>query len=290
MKKIAVTTDSASDMPEAFAKKNNITVIPFHIDLENVKEFSGNLFEKMRQADNKGVASSVKTSQPSLQQYLTVFKDKLEEFEEIIHVSISSKLSGAYNSAMQAKKFLGKDANRVHILDSEIGSGAQTLLVLDIIEDLKKELNTEQIINNFKENIKRNFLFFVWEDGKWLKNGGRLPAILPIGLQKMKQMNIGLVMRAKNGLLKPMAIKRNVIDIATPLFEEFNKTNKNFKGKIKAIITHADNEKEADKLKKMLLSLNNVEIIYTDIMSAVLGSHAGPGLVVLNFEQYENSN
>jgi len=286
MTKIGITTDSASDLAEEIVKKYNIGIANFKVDLQKIKDLPGNIFEKMREAQRQGIDSAVKTSQPSIQEYLKIFKKGLEDFEEIIHVSMSSGASGAYNSAMQAKKFLGKDSERIHILDSEEASGAQSLLIIGALEDIEKKLNAEEIISNFNKRIKNTFLYFTYDDPKWLISGGRVPFLAGFGLKKMKEMNIGLLMHTKDGVIKPLTLKKNMKDLATPLFEEFKKKTKNIQSQIKVIITHADNPSEANKLREMLNSMENVDVLYSSIMDVVLGAHTGPNTLLINF-QYE---
>ena len=283
MKKIGITTESAADLKEELIEKYNIGIVNFRADLEKIKHIPGNVFEKMRRAEEQKIDSTIKTSQPSIADYLNVFKKKLEEFEEVIHISISSKVSGAYNSAMQAKKFLGAQGEKIHILDSEKASGAQAFLTLKTIEDIEKGLNLKEILENLNERIKKTFLIFMYDNPKWLKASGRFPKIAQIGLQKMKDFNIGIVMREKEGVIRPMTIKKNIKDLAEPLFDEFKKFTKNTKNKISIIITHGDNEKEAIKLKQKLETLNNIEVLYISLLDVVLGAHAGPGSLLLNF-------
>jgi DegV family protein with EDD domain len=288
MKKIGLTIDSNGDIPDNIIKENNISVIDFHIDFGNFESFKGNIFEKQRQGDKEKKEGGIKTSQPSLQKYLTTFKEKLNEFEKVVHVAFISKASGAYNSAIQAKKFLGKDAERVYILDSETGSGAQGLLMMKVLEDVKKNINIEKIIENFNKNVKNNFLIFTYDDPKWLFAGGRMPKILPFGLQKMKKMHIGMIMGVRDGMIKPITMKRNFFELATPLFEEFQKKTKDFKGKIDVIISHGDNLEQANKLKELLSSVKNVDIKSISLLDVVLGAHTGPNTLVLSWQQYEN--
>lgn len=283
MKKIGITTESAADLSEELIKKYNIGIVNFKANLEKIKDIPGNIFNKMRVAEEKGIESVVKTSQPSIAQYLDLFKKKLEEFEEIVHISVSLKVSGAYNSAMQAKKFLGKQSEKIHILDSEKASGAQAFLALKAAEDIEKGLDLKEIIDNFNKRIKETFIIFMYDNPKWLKAGGRFPKIAQIGLQKMKDFNIGILMREKEGVIKPMAIRRNVKNLADPLFDEFKKFTKDTKKKISVIISHADNIKEVNELKQKIETLENTKVLYVSLMDVVLGAHAGPNTLVLNF-------
>ena len=286
MKKFGLTIDSSGDLSKEFLKENDIDVIDFHIDLGEFESVEGHIFEKQRTGEKLGKKGGVKTSQPSLQKYLTAFKKKLSEYEKVIHLSFTSGASGAYNAAIQAQKFLGQDGQRIIILDSETGSGAQGLLMDSIVSDIKKNLLLDEIIDNFKKNIKNNFLIFTYDDPKWLFAGGRMPKILPYGLQKMKQMKIGVIMCVKDKRIRPYSIKRNFFELATPLFEEFEKKTSGIKEKINVIISHGDNPEQANKLKSLIEIKNNVEIKNIDLLDIVLGAHTGPNTIVLSW-QYE---
>jgi len=287
MQKIGLTIDSSGDLSKEFIEKNDIDVVDFHIDLGEFESIDGHIFQKQRTGEKLGKQGGIKTSQPSLQKYLNAFKKKLNEYEKVIHLSFSSGASGAYNAALQAKKFLGIEGERITILDSETGSGAQGLLMIEIIKNIKENLNLEKIIEKFKSNVKNNFLIFAYDDPKWLFAGGRMPKILPYGLQKMKQMKIGVIMCVKDKKIRPYSIKRNFFELATPLFEEFEKKTNGIKEKINVIISHGDNPEQANKLKQLIEKRENVEIKNIDLLDIVLGAHTGPNTLVLSW-QYEN--
>jgi len=287
MQKIGLTIDSSGDLSKEFIEKNDIDVVDFHIDLGEFESIDGHIFQKQRTGEKLGKQGGIKTSQPSLQKYLNAFKKKLNEYEKVIHLSFSSGASGAYNAALQAKKFLGIEGERITILDSETGSGAQGLLMIEIIKNIKENLNLEKIIEKFKSNVKNNFLIFAYDDPKWLFAGGRMPKILPYGLQKMKQMKIGVIMCVKDKKIRPYSIKRNFFELATPLFEEFEKKTNGIKEKINVIISHGDNPEQANKLKQLIEKKENVEIKNIDLLDIVLGAHTGPNTLVLSW-QYEN--
>ena len=283
MKKLGITTESAADLSEKIIEKYNIGIVNFKVDLERVKDFPGNVFEKMRAAEKQKVDSIVKTSQPSIADYINLFKSKLEDFEEIIHISTSSKVSGAYNSALQATKFLGEKASKIHVLDSLKSSAAEGLLVIKAQEDILKGLSLKEIVNNFNQRIKDTFIIFMYDKPIWVQAGGRFPKITQVVLRKMKDFNISIVMREKGGVLKPMTIRKNVKELAEPMFEEFKKFTEKTKRKISVVIVHADNEKEAFKLKEKVETLKNVKVLYIKMLDVVLGAHAGPGSLLINF-------
>ena len=287
MKKIGLTIDSKADLKDEYLKENDIEVVDFTIDYGKFESLEGNIFNKQREGFKLGFKEGIKTSQPSLKKYLDAFKSKLKEFETVVHLSFSSGASGAYNAANQALKFLGEDGKRVLILDSETGSGAQGLLMMRIVEDIKKNLNLEKIVENFNTYKKNNHLIFAYDDPRWLFAGGRMPKILPYGLEKMKQMKIGVIMCVRNKTIKPYSVQKNFFELATPLFKEFEKKVKGVSSKISVIISHGDNLEQANKLKTLVESVKDVTVESVSLLDVVLGAHTGPNTIVLSWQIHD---
>ena len=174
--------------------------------------------------------------------------------------------------------------NNYLILDSEKSSAAQGLLVLKTQEDVDLGLSLKEVLNNFKERVKNTFVFFMYDEPKWLKAGGRFPKIAQIGLQKIKDFNVSLVLREKGGVIRPVAFKKNATNLVDPLFDEFKKFTKGVEKRINVVITHGDDMIQANKLRKKLETLKNVKVLYIKLLDIVLGAHIGPNALVINFE------
>jgi fatty acid-binding protein DegV len=122
---------------------------------------------------------------------------------------------------------------------------------------------------------------------KWLASSGRISHFLASWLERMQKIGIRPLLGTKEGKIKPIGIKRGAKDVATALFKEFKaKISKFTKNKkIKVAITHADNSKEAEKLRKMLSLIENCEIVFVNLLGNVLGGLAGPGTVTLAWQE-----
>jgi DegV family protein with EDD domain len=287
--KIGLVADEAFDLPQEIIEKYRIGVAKFKIDLQELKDLPGNIYQKTREAEKRGISSTVKTSQPSINDFLSVFKEKLNEFEEIFCVTISSKLSGTYNSALQAKKFLQKEfQDKVHIIDSLNGSAGEGLVALKIIELIKSNFNSQEINSKIKESIEKTKLLGVYHSPKWLEASGRFPRFVPAMMQRAEKMSIKPIFGMKNGKLSIAGIKRNVSDLSSALFEEFEKSTKKAREngkKIIVAITHADNDNQAQKLKEMVLSLKNTEVAFINLTCFPIGGHIGPNSLVLAWQE-----
>jgi len=279
-KNIGIVADEAVDLSEKIIKENDISIVNFKLELGELEKFPGNIYEKMRTAEKQGKISFVKTSQPSINDFAKAFNEKLKEYKEIICFTISSKVSGTYNSAIQAQKFLSSELKeRVHVFDTLNGSAGEGLIALKAIELIKQKLHIKEIINKLSEEIKNTHLLGIYENGKWLEASGRIPRFINKGAERI---GIKPVFGFKDGKLKIVAIKR-VQEVADILFEEFKKKIEPNKKTI-AAITHADNEPQANKLKDLLSKLN-IDVAFNTMVCLPIGGHIGPGALVLSWYQ-----
>jgi len=283
--KIGLVADEGGDLPKNLIEKYEISIVPFKVDFGEMKNLKGNIYEKIKKAEKRSLKPFIKTSQPSVGDFLKVFKEKLEKFEEIICITITSKHSGTFNSAVQARNFLKENLkNKVHIVDSLNGSCGEGLIVLKAASLIKKGLNLKEILENLKKSISKTNLIAILKDPKWLETSGRIPHILAEVLRKFQKIGIRPLIGVKRGKVKFVGVKKGK-EIATCLFKEFeSKLSKFKKEKIKVAITHADNLKEALKLKKMIEKIKNCEIVFINLISEVLGGLAGPGTVALAWQ------
>ncbi len=288
--KIGFVTDEVCDIPEEIINENDISVVRYKLDFQELSEIPGNIYQKIREGEKRGIKNLlIKTSQPSINDFLSVFKEKLEKFEEVLCITFSSKISGAYNSAIQAKKFLEKELqDRVHIFDSLRGTGCEGLIVLKAISLAKEKMPIPNIISNLTKEIPNVKMLAMYKNSRWLEASGRFPTIGNMIINQAEKIDIKPIFGFKNGKLNIVTIKRNVKELSIALFEEFEKTTRNARkaeNKIKIAITHADNIEEVEKLKTMILSLKNTEISFVNLLCFPVGGHVGPGTLVIFWKQ-----
>lgn len=279
--KMGLIIDEGADLTPELVQKYRITVVPFKIELGKMANLSGTIYQRIREAEKRGIKSFVKTSQPPVGDFLSAFNEKLKSFEKVICITITSKHSGTFNSALQAKKFLTKDnQERVFIVDSLSLSVAEGLLVLEAAALIEKYLGSEDVFKELQKLIKEVRVAFVLEDPKWIAASGRIPRFLAGWISKMQKIGIRPILGLKNGTIKAIGIKAGVKDMASALFKEFD--SKVSKEKLtKIAISHADNLEEMEKLKKMLEERGKGEIILINVIGNVLGGLSGPGALAI---------
>lgn len=186
MKKIAIVTDSNSNITQQEAKElKDVYVIPmpFIVDgeefFEDVNLTQEGFYQKLL------AGADISTSQPSVGQVTELWDELLKNYDQIVHIPMSSALSESCNSAKNyAKEYNG----RVVVVDNRRISITLRQSVLDALTLAKKGYDGEEIRQELEETQSDSSIYIMVDTLKYLKKGGRItPAAAAIGtLLKIK--------------------------------------------------------------------------------------------------------
>ena len=287
MKKIGLVVDERADLPKEIIEKNQIATIPIKMDWPDIENLPGeNTFQKMREAEKRGIKGFGKTSQPSPKDFLDSFKKQLEKFDKIFCLALTSKLSGTYNSAIQAKDLLEPEQKeRIFVVDTLNITCGEALLVLKAIDLINEGEDVEEIIKELEKLIPRVRLYGMLEEIKWLEASGRISHTLANWVRRMQKIGFRPIIGIKKGVIKAIGIKAGAKDIPTALFHQFEAKTKQFRNrgkKIRVAITHGDNFEGAQRLKELIeKNLKNTEVVFINLIDNVLGVLVGPDTLIL---------
>ena len=287
MNKIGLVVDERADLPKEIIEKNQIATIPIKMDWPDIENLPGeNTFQKMREAEKRGIKSFGKTSQPSPKDFLDSFKKQLEKFDKIFCLALTSKLSGTYNSAIQAKDLLEPEQKeRIFVVDTLNITCGEALLVLKAIDLINEGEDVEEIIKELEKLIPRVRLYGMLEEIKWLEASGRISHTLANWVRRMQKIGFRPIIGIKKGVIKAIGIKAGAKDIPTALFHQFEAKTKQFRNrgkKIRVAITHGDNFEGAQRLKELIeKNLKNTEVVFINLIDNVLGVLVGPDTLIL---------
>ena len=278
-----VTEGNITLLPQKILERYQIEMADAIVDWPAGENLPGeNIFQKMREAEKRGIKEFPKTSQAIPKSYLDAFKKQLEKFDKVLCISISSKLSGCYNSACQAKEMLLEEQrDRVYILDTLQAAAGQTLLVLRAIELIQEQREINEVIEEIKKLIPQTHLYIVFEDPKWIEAGGRVNKSQANWIRRMKKLNLHPLMTIKDGIVT----KGGIIfakDMAETLFKKISKESQRARkeGKrIRVLIQQADNPEGAEKLRQSLKEIK-AEVPFVSLASPVIAAHTGPGTLI----------
>ncbi len=244
-----------------------------------------NTFQKMRELAKRGDKSFGKTSQPAVKDFLDKFEQQLARFEKVICITITSKLSGSYNSANQAKGYLKpEDQKRLFIVDSLSVSSGQALLVMKAVDLMNENKTAEEIVAELEKFVPQVRSVLILEDIKFVEASGRISHFAATLVHGMAKAGIRPVLAIKNGVLAPTGLKTGAKDIPTVVFSQFERDAKDLvkEGKkIRVAIAHGDDPQGAQRLREMIENnFKNVEVAFVNIIDNVLGVLAGPNAIV----------
>ena len=276
MAKVGIRTDSNSGITQKQADELGIFVLPmpFMVNeetfFEDISLSQEEFYERLANGDD------VVTSQPSPESVMNLWDKVLKEYDEIVHIPMSSGLSGSCQSAMMlAQDYDGK----VQVVNNQRISVTQRQSVMDALKLAGQGKNAAEI-KDFLEKDKFNSSIYIMLDTLYyLKKGGRItPAAAALGtLLKLKP-----VLQIQGDKLDAFAKARTTSQGKTIMMnaiknDMINRFGGVDKDKIWLQIAHSHNEAAAAVFKEELLEVFPGFDVYTDPLSLSIACHIGPG-------------
>lgn len=286
MKTTSIIIGNSASIREEDVKKFGLIVVPFIMEWPEGEGLKGeNIFEKMREAERQGVKTTPKTSQPSIGLFKKAFEEGLKDAENVLAITISSEISGTYNSAVQAKKMFDEETQKkIYILNSLNADLSESLLAIKAAEMTEQGKSTEEIFKNLEALLPEIFLFAMLESPKWLEAGGRISHAMSVILSQMQKIGMRPILAIKDGVIKPANLKMQASDTAEAMFRQFEDVIKKPLSENKSYrtaISHADNLEGAQKLRTLIEEkYPQVKIEFISLTSMVIGCHVGPGALI----------
>jgi len=286
MEKIGIVTEETTFLPQEIINKYQIVFVPVRLHWPEIENLPGeNTFQKMREMEKRGIKSFGKTSQPSMKDFLDAYNLQLSRFDKVICPTLTSKHSGSYNSAVQARNFLEPEKQaRVFVFDSQNASCGQSLITLKITDLIEGGKSAEEITREIKEFLPKVHFYLMLEDPKWLEASGRINPLVANLLREMIKRDIRISITFKGGKLTPSGIKIGARDIPNSLFKQFEAERKKFKAegkKIRIAIFHGDWPEGVQRLREMVEKEKNIEVVSLHIIDNVIGAITGPNTLIL---------
>ena len=282
MSNIAIVTDSNSGILQSEAKELGIFVLPmpFFIDEKLHREEIDLSQEAFYQILSEN--GDVSTSQPSPADITDLWDEVLKSYDEIVHIPMSSGLSGSCQTAMM----LADDYDgRVHVVDNQRISVTQKLAVFDAVNMVKAGMSAAQIKEKLTEEKLIASIYIMVDTLKYLKKGGRItPAAAMLGtVLKLKPVLTiqGEKLDAYAKVRGQKQAKKTMIEAMKKDMEErFAEERK--AGLMELAVAHTNNFAEAESFKAELQNVfPDVPLRFVDPLSLSVSCHIGPGALAV---------
>lgn len=279
---------STADLSKEHFERIDVHYIYFHYEIDG-ERYDDDLgqsipFDEFYRRMAEG--AETKTSQINVSEFLDYFRPFLEQGKDILHVTLSSGISGVLNSAQVAAETLREEYpdRKIYIVDS-LGASSGYGLIMDTIASMRDEGKTIDEVKDWLEEHKLNLhhwffstdLTFYIKGGRISKSSGMIGNILNI-CPLLNMDNLGrLIPRYK------IRGKKKVIKATVDKMEECADDGKDYSGK--CFLSHSgcleDAKEVARQIKERFAKLNGNVLINN--VGTTIGSHTGPGTVAVFF-------
>jgi len=271
---VKIVTDSISDLPLQVAKELGITVVPAYIHFgmdtyrDGIDLTTEQFYDKLRRSKILPV-----TSVPSPGTFSEAYDRLAEQTDEIIVITLTSKLSGTYQVALQSIGLMTRKC-RVEVIDSQWAVMAQGFIVITAARAARAGASFDEVLDIAHRNISRVDMRAAFDTLEYLERGGRIgKAQSLIG----SILRINPIIGMRDGEVCPFGRERSRAKAIDHLCN-FAMSFSNIEG---LAIEYAVNRDEAEKVVERLGSKFPKERIYRSRASPVIGTHTGPGLLVV---------
>lgn len=277
MGKIAIITDSNSGITQRQAKVMGIYVLPMPFFINGEMYFEDITLTQEEFYQRLAEDADISTSQPSPADVMELWDDVLKEYEEIIHIPMSSGLSSSCETAMSlAQDYEG----RVHVVDNQRISITQRQSVLDAMKMAEKGMSAEEIVDALMKEKLEASIYITVDTLKYLKKGGRVTAA---GAALGTVLNIKPVLQIQGEKLDAFAKVRGFKAAKKKMLDAMEKDiTERFAGKkVLLMAAYTCSAGEAEEWKKEIEARFPGYEVHMDPLSLSVSCHIGPGSMAI---------
>lgn len=282
MSKTAIITDSNSGITQAEGKKLGITVIPMPFTIEGNDYFEDINLSQEEFYRLLAQNAEISTSQPAVGDLMDTWENLLKEYDDIVHIPMSSGLSSSCQTAITfAEEFDG----RVQVVNNQRISVTQRQSVLDAIKLAENGKNASEIKKILEDTKFDSSIYIMVDTLKYLKKGGR---VTPAAAAFAEILNLKPVLQIQGDKLDAFSKARGIKSARSIMIQAMKKDiEKRFGGfpveepNVYLQIAHTNNLDAALSFKEEIEKEFPGYDIYVDHLSLSVSCHIGPGSLAL---------
>ena len=273
---IKIVTDSTSYIADKYIKEYDIKVVSLNVIINEVSSREMDIENKVFYEDVKNSKEIPKSSQPTPEEMLNIFKEIVEAGDSIVGIFLSSKMSGTYSNANMIKDMILEDYPDadIHILDSKTNCMQMGFAVIEAARAASEGKSIDEVINAANHVINNSRFLFTPETLEYLKKGGRIGGAAALFGNVLQIKPILTVVNGETSVFKKVRTRKKAIEeIVKTVLEEIET-----KGFGDIVVHHINCQEDGLKLAKALENKLGKKV---DIQSIgpVIGVHVGPGSI-----------
>lgn len=278
MERIAVVTDSNSGITSEETDAWGITVIPMPFLIEGTIYYENITLTQEQFYDKLSDNVDISTSQPSPEDVTKIWDDLLETVDTIVHIPMSSGLSGSCQTAlMLAQDYDGK----VQVVNNQRISVTQKQSVRDALQLVEEGKTAAEIREKLEEVKMESSIYIMLDTMKYLKKGGRVtPAAAALGTA----LRLKPVLQIQGEKLDAYSIAKTTKKGVAKMLSAMEEDIQNRFGGVENVhleVAHTNNEKAALEFRNMIRERFGKEEIVVDPLSLSISCHIGSGALAI---------
>jgi DegV family protein with EDD domain len=277
MNRVAILTDTVTEMPKELADEYNIKLAPVNIviDGKSYPEDEIDLKWYRSQIPKWKELGKIPTSSAiSAGYFLEAYRELSQKVEAILYIGHSSKFGVSVDNARQAKEMAEKELPQVaiEVVDSYTVCGAQMLIAVEAARAAASQ-ELPQVVEIANKLVKKVNMVALFDDLSLLAKGGRIHRARPWASSMVTNTTLLEASIATGGQMTPLARGRTRPQVLEKLFETVKERSKG--GKLHVAINYVDNLPEAEELKGLTSSqFTCAEFFITPLYPLVI-NHTG---------------
>lgn len=277
---VKIVTDSLSDITSDIAQGLGITVVPLTVFFAK-EAFLDRVTITTDEFYHRLIHGNVwpTTTQPPPGDFVNVYNKLADETDEILVITLSSKISGTYGSALNAKGLVEKKC-RIEVIDSQTVAMGLGLIVISAAKVAQTGANLDELADLVRRALPRSHITIYFDTLKYLAKGGRIGKAQGL-LGAM--LSVKPILTMKDGEIHPLTRLRSQAAGMDYLYNSVT----NFPHIEALAVEHTTLPDEADRLVERLSSVFPKERIYRSTVSPVLGVYAGPNAIAVTVLEAE---
>ncbi len=281
MNSVAVVTDSNSGITQAQAQELGVRVLPMPFYIDGVMYYEDIDLSQEQFYQKLASGASISTSQPVVANVLDLWDELLQTHSQVVHIPMSSGLSGSCETAMAlAQKYQG----RVEVVNNQRISVTQKQSVLEALE-LAKAGKTAQEIKKILEDAKYDSSIYIMVDTLYyLKKGGRItPAAAAIGTFLKLKPVLQIQGEKLDAFAKARSLKQAKSIMIKAIQHDFtHRFGTDLQGSgMHLQMAYTGDRQEAEAFRQEVQQVFPRQEIVMDPLSLSVSCHIGPGALAL---------
>jgi DegV family protein with EDD domain len=268
---VRIITDSTADLPPQVAAELGIRVMPLYVHFGNEVYRDGidltaeNFYPKL--VANKTLPT---TSTVAPVEFAEICDELSKDADEILAITLSSKLSATYDVALQGRELRKDKKCRVEVLDSKLFSMALGLVVIGAAKRTKEGVSLDNVMEFAKGLYSRIHVRMAFDTLEYVRKGGRIGAAEAF---MGRMLDVKPILTLKDGMATPVVRRRT----RAKAIEYLRRFAAGFDNIAELAVAYTTTPEDALGLVNDLDDVFPKERTYLSVIGPVLGTHLGPG-------------